>query len=304
MSNNISLKLLKAFLMLAEQKHFTRAAERCHLSQSAFSTAIQRLEEEVGARLFDRNTRKVVLTAEGELLVEAARHLVAEIEWTFSDLKDYVSRKKGRVGIAALPSIAAEWLPPVIARYCSAYPGISVEIYDVMSDRCVDLVRQGRADIALAAPALPMDEFLSEPFYSDRFYLICRRDHPLAARTSVSLAELAGCDFVRLARTTSVSQYVELAVGASSLRSARFDVEQLATVAGLIRNGLGISLLPELTLSQFRHPDLVSIPVDDASLLRTIYLIRRKDRSLSIAAQALMEFIHEANEQLTTSGEA
>src|SRR5512145_2326068 len=87
---NISYKLLKAFLALAEQRNFTRAAEHSHVSQSTFSGMIRRIEEEVGARLFDRTTRSVVLTSEGELFAEAARHLTHDIQWTFSDLQDYV----------------------------------------------------------------------------------------------------------------------------------------------------------------------------------------------------------------------
>ena len=108
---NLSIKQLRAFTMLAECRNFTLAAKRSHLSQPAFSALIQRLETEVGARLFERSTRHVHLSPEGELFLQSALHLIDEFEWHFHDLNDYVARKKGRVRIAALPSIAAEWLP-------------------------------------------------------------------------------------------------------------------------------------------------------------------------------------------------
>lgn len=291
MSINISFKLLKAFLTLSEQKNFTRAAERCHVSQSTFSGMIQRLEGELGAKLFDRDTRNVVLTPEGELFAEAARHLVDDIQWTFADLSDYVAKKKGHVAIAALPSIASEWLPPVVAEYRRLYPGIAIEIHDVLSDNCLELVQQGQADIALAAPNAALDEYATEHFHTDRFFLICRRDHRVAAYPMVSMDDLRGCDFIRLSRSTSVHQHLVNAVGATGVTSSSFEVKYLSTVAGLIVHGLGVSLLPELTLSQFHHPDLVAIPLTTPGISRPIHIIWRKDKSLSIAAQAMLELV-------------
>lgn len=293
MSINISFKLLKAFLALSEQKNFTRAAERCHVSQSTFSGMIQRLEGELGARLFDRDTRNVVLTPEGELFAEAARQLVNDIQWTFADLSDYVAKKKGHVAIAALPSIASDWLPPVVAEYRRLYPGIAIEIHDVLSDSCLDLLQHGQADIALAAPNAALDEYATEHFHTDRFFLICRRDHRVADYPMVSMDDLRGCDFIRLSRSTSVHQHLVNAVGATGVTSSSFEVKYLSTVAGLIVHGLGVSLLPELTLSQFHHPDLVAIPLTTPGISRPIHIIWRKDKPLSIAAQAMLELVRQ-----------
>src|SRR5712692_1891218 len=116
MQINISTRLLRAFLALNECRHFTHAAERCHVSQSAFSVMIQKLETAVGARLFERDTRNVTLTPEGEL-------------------------------------------------------------FDALSDHCLELLRQGKADLALTAPGANLIEFDTSTLCSDPFYLICRRDH-------------------------------------------------------------------------------------------------------------------------------
>lgn len=296
MSINISFKVLKSFLALSEQKNFTRAAEHCHVSQSSFSAMIQRLEEEVGARLFDRDTRNVALTPEGELFAEAARHLVNDIQWTFSDLSDYVAKKKGHVGISTLPSIAAEWLPPVIAAFRRSYPGIAIEIHDVLSDNCLELLQQGQVDIALAAPNAALEEYATEHFHTDHFFLVCRRDHPIADSPIISLPDLHGLDFIRLARGTSVNQHIVSTVGAIGVTSSSFEVKYLSTVAGLILHGLGVSLLPELTLSQFRHPDLIAIPLAPPGISRPIHIIWRKDKPLSIAAQAMLNLIRQVKE--------
>lgn len=291
MTLNVSPRLIQAFLALTECRHFTRAAERCHVSQSAFSGMIRRLEEALGARLFERNTRNVTLTREGELFAEAARRLLADFESAFADLKDHVARRKGRVGLAALPSLAAGWLPPVLAAYRQAYPGITLELFDALSDRCLDLLREGRADLALTAPGEQLAEFDVQPLCSDRFFLVCHREHPLANRTAVSLAELARCEFIHLTRSTSVRQHLDESLRAAGVPAGGLEVEHLATVAGLVAAGLGVSLVPELTLFQFRQPELRAIALAETDLFRPILIVRRRGRSLSIAAQAMLELL-------------
>jgi len=299
---NFSTRHLDAFLALAETRHFTRAAERCHLSQSAFSQLIRRLEDAAGTRLFDRDTRNVALTPEGERFAEAARRLAADVESAFADLREHAARRKGRVALAALPSLAAGWLPPVIAEYRRRHPGIAVELFDPLADRCLELVRLGRADFALTAPGPDLTEFDTRRLYSDRFHLVCRRDHPLARRRSVRAADLAGCELIHLARTTSVRQHLEPVLRPLQLKSSGLEVEHLATVAGLIASGLGVSVVPELTLFQFRRPDLVAIPMAEPELERPILIVQRKGRSLSAAAQGMLELVEARLARRTRGG--
>src|SRR5881409_1988343 len=111
MQMNVSTRALHAFVTLAEQRSFTRAAALCHLSQPAFSALIRALEDNLGARLFDRTTRSVELTAEGRVFVESARRLLRDVDDALADLRDHAARRRGRVAIAVLPSLAAGWLP-------------------------------------------------------------------------------------------------------------------------------------------------------------------------------------------------
>lgn len=291
MSANISTRLLYAFIALDDLKHFTRAAERCHTSQSAFSVMIQKLESAVGTKLFERDTRNVTLTPEGELFAEVARSLVSEIESAFDDMSDYVARRRGRVAVAALPSLAANGLPAVIAEYKKLYPGVSVSLYDALSDQCLSLLRQGKADLVLTAPGSNFNEFDSKTLCSDPFYLVCRRDHPLAKKRIVQVDRLAGCEIIHLAKSSSVRQHVDNLLRDVQTIHSGFEVEHLATVAGLVKQGLGVTLVPELTLFQFRQLDLVAIPLESQGLMRPILIAKRKDQALSIAAQAMLELI-------------
>ncbi|HEY9320647.1 MAG TPA: LysR family transcriptional regulator, partial [Achromobacter sp.] len=103
---NLSARQLRAFVALADERHFTRAAQRCHLTQPAFSALIRSLEDSAGLRLFDRNTRHVELTAEGRVLDASARRLLADMDLVMEDLRDHAARRRGRVALAALPSLA------------------------------------------------------------------------------------------------------------------------------------------------------------------------------------------------------
>jgi len=290
---NISTRLLQAFLALADCRHFGHAAQRCHVSQSAFSVMIQKLEAAAGARLFERDTRNVTLTPEGELFVEVARQLMQDIEAAFADMSDYVARRRGRVAVAALPSLAAGWLPPVLAEYRRRHPGVTVSLHDAISDRCLDLLRQGKVDIALTAPGPNLLEFDTRALCSDPFYLVCRRDHALARRRRIGIEQLAGCELIHLARSTSVRQHLEAALPAGSVLNSGLEVEHLATVAGLIQSGLGVSVVPELTLFQFRLPGLVAIPLDAPTLVRPLLIVTPKARVLSVAARGLLELIEQ-----------
>jgi len=287
---NLSTRQLKAFVALADLKNFTRAAEQCHLSQPAFSALIRALEEAIGLRLFDRDTRKVELTTEGRLFLESAARLLEDLDHALSDLAEHAAQRRGRVAVAVLPALAAGWLPAVLAEFHAAHPGIELDVADALSEECVERVRAGRADFALAAIRASAPELRTDPFCVDRFHLVCRRDHALAAKRRVTLADLADQPFVHLARTSSVRQHIEAAVWPAQMRRV-MELEQLSTVAGMVRAGLGITVVPALTLFHFEHPDLTTRPVRDAGLRREIFVIRPRDRSPSLAAQALFELV-------------
>lgn len=289
---NLSAKHLRAFVALATHRNFTRAARACHLSQSAFSALVQTLEEQAGCRLFERTTRHVELSVDGRRFEETARRLLADFEAAFADLRDHAERRKGRVAIAALPSLAAGDLPPLLAGFHRRYPGITLELFDQLADGCIALVRQGRADFALA-PAPVQDADLSiEPLVRDSFHLVCPAGHPLAAHRRVTPQQLVGQPFIQLSRTSSVRQHLDAALHPLRMHGM-MEVEHLATVAALVEAGLGISVVPELALFQFRSPGLSVRPLQLPSLVREVCLIRLAERGDSVAAGAMIEVLRE-----------
>lgn len=291
-SGDLSTRQLRAFLALAELRNFTRAAVQCHLSQPAFSALIKALEDDVGVRLFDRDTRSVQLTPEGRQFETAARRLLAQAQQSLQDLSDHVHRRKGRVHVAALPSLAAGWLPSVFAQFRAQWPGVELALSDVLSDPCIDLVRSGEADFALASGVPGPDAsgaLVAERLCLDRFHLVCPRGHPLMHESRLGLRKLARYPFIHMHRSSSVRQALDAALHPQRMNTV-LEVEQLATVMGMVQAGLGISVVPTLTLYQFQAEGIATRPLPLPALARQIVLVRRQ-ASLSQVAQGLRELV-------------
>lgn len=288
---DLSTRQLRAFVALAEHRNFTRAAVQCHLSQPAFSALIRTLEEGLGQRLFDRSTRHVELNTEGRAFEPAARRVLAELDSALAGAADHTAKRRGRLAVALLPSLAAGWLPQVLAAFCARYPAIELHVADVLSEACIERVKSGQADLAIAAIRADTPELRAEAFCSDRFHLVCPAGHPLlAAKAPPQPKDLLGHPFIHLSRTSSVRQYLDAALRPLQL-NAVMEVDQLATVMGMVRAGLGISIVPALALFHFRQPGLATRPLGWKGLTRQLYLVRRRDRGLSLAAQAFYDLV-------------
>lgn len=284
---NISGRLIDAFLALEETRRFAIAAERCHVSPSAFSQMITRLEDKVGARLFDRDTRNVSLTAEGEIFSKGAHRISNEIANSIAELKDRASCAVGSVSIAAPPSLAASWLPKQMARFQEELPGIRLQLHDVVSDRCIEMVANGEADFGLNARSVHAKEFDSVLLAQEGMYLMCQKNHPLAKQKSLKLKDLAGCVMINTVRTGSVWQQLQELLKSIDIQDSGFEVSQFGTLAGLVANGFGVSVVPQFAVQLCLLPGLIAIPIEDRKAVRPIYMVKRKNRSLSAAAQAM-----------------
>jgi LysR family carnitine catabolism transcriptional activator len=287
---NISTRQLRGFLALSELKNFTRAAEKCCLSQPAFSALIQSIETEAGVRLFDRSTRHVELTGEGQLFEQWASRLLLDFDAAFANLKDHVTLRRGRVAISALPTIAATMLPPVLAEYHAAYPGVAIEMFDTLADASLALVREGRADLAITAGKVEHPDFEVQRLFDEPFHLVCRSDDPLLARPSLVLEDLADQPFIHMVRSSSIRQKIEAALAGIPVMMV-MEVAHLATVGAMIESGLGISLLPAQAVPRLGIPNLASRALDGKPLFRSHYMIQARQRSLSAAAVAFRDML-------------
>lgn len=286
---NITSHDLQIFLILAQEKNFTRAAARCGLSQSAFSTRVFSLEHALGAKLFDRTTRRVELTADGEVFEPFAHQLYTDLSDVVEVFRDRAARRRGRVAIAALPSVSASWMPRVLSRFAADHPNIQLALRDEIAESCISLVRNGDVDLGLTTIA-EAEDLERKLMAQDRFCLVCRSDHELLSRDKIMPSDIAAFPFIHLARKHSVRRLVDAAFERVKLKNA-FEANYMATVAAMVEAGFGITIIPSLSLHQFARPTLGFRVLNLPKLSRPIYLIRRKGRTLSAAASALSRMI-------------
>jgi len=287
---NVSTRVLRALIALDELRHFSLAAERCNVTQSAFSQMIAKLEDDVGLRLVDRDRRRVSLTGDGERLVASARRMVAELDEIGADLRDRVSMGKGRVAVATSPPFAAHWLPALIAQFRARYPGIRFELFDHLPPRCLELVRERQADFAIVSMPGAMAGLQYRVLLQESFVLACPRDHRLASRKRVELRDLDGVRLIRFARSGSIGQHLEYSMRGIAVEDA-MEVEQLATVAGLVGAGLGVSVVPSIAMPFFDRAKVALVPVVSPGLDRPIHVVWQTSRVLGPAPQAFVKLL-------------
>src|SRR5262249_50305812 len=151
---------------------------------------IRKLEDIVGAQLFDRTTRKVALSPVGAELLDVTVNLFQDFESALAHLRDYVEGKRGRLTIAAAPSLAAVFLPEIIASFERDNARITIQVHDALAEAAIELVRTGKADLAIAPERFEDKELTHRELFRDDLVLLCRVDHPLARRRVVKWREL------------------------------------------------------------------------------------------------------------------
>lgn len=290
----VGIRQLQVFRAVAEAGSFSEAAARLHLSQPATSGAIRKLEEMLEVRLFDRSTRRIFLTPEGLELLRLSGRLIDEFEAVTTDLRDYLARRRGRIVVAALPSLAAITLPPALAELKTRHPGIDVSLRDTLHDEIQELVGSGGADFGLTVAPRPGRGLAFRPLIIDRFVLLCPPGHELAGKRQVSWAQVVRYPMVGMAHTSSVRQHIDAACAQAGITLRNeYDPAHLATVGALVREGLGIAALPSLTTPLLHFAGLVEVPIVRPRVERTMGIVTRAGRSLSVAASALVELLEE-----------
>jgi LysR family transcriptional regulator, carnitine catabolism transcriptional activator len=280
---------LSAFLRLARTGSFSGAARQLGVSQPALSRTVQQLEEVIGQRLFDRTTRSVALTPTGQELLPIAERLVAEFDSSFGELARFVAGRRGRVAVAALPSIAAVLLPPAIACYREDHPDVEVAIMDGLSGSVLDAVAEGRADIGLTIKPSPRATLGYRPLMSDEFGLVCRPDDALAGEGALPWSVFVQRPFVAMAPESSVRQMTDAAFLQAGLSiPPLYGCAFLGTTGHLVAAGLGITALPWLTLPLLGRLGLVWRRLERPVMRRQMGAVTRAGRTPVPAALAFL----------------
>jgi DNA-binding transcriptional LysR family regulator len=280
----MELRHLRSLIAIAEERSFTRAAERLHVAQPALSVQIRQLEAELGAQLFDRSRRTIALTDAGTVMVAESRELLSRLDRATTLVRQMGAGAVGRLSIGFVPSASNAALPPLLRRFGAAQPDVVLELRELAPAALVSGLHEGRLDIAFLY--LPFDDPGLEQAVITRepFLVALPSEHPLAARAAVAVADLADERFVLPADHGMPglhAQVLDICRDAGfAPRTVQEDVWLVQTIAGLVSAGVGVALLPA-SARALTPEGVVYRPLADAGghLVELAAIWRRDDTS-------------------------
>lgn len=278
---------LQTFVAVAEGGSFSRAADALFLTQPAVSKRVSALEEELGARLFDRMGRSVRLTEAGEALLTHARRVLSELEASRQAVADLQGRVGGRLRIGTSHHIGLHRLPPVLRSFTSHYPEVQLDLHFMDSEQACFAVERGDLELAVVTlPESPPETVETEVIWPDPLAFVAAPDHPLAINGPLKPAAMAEHGAILPAPTTFTRRIVNEALRPYGIRlSVTLETNYLETIKMMVSVGLGWSALPRT----MALPDLHELEIDGLHLSRRLGLVRRVGRSLGNAAHAFSE---------------
>ncbi|WP_394662095.1 LysR family transcriptional regulator [uncultured Pantoea sp.] len=291
---NFDLNDLYAFRALVEYGSFRLAAESICLSQSALSRRIEKLEAALGTRLFDRTTRRVMLTLYGQSFAERSEQLLANVEAVLADINQVSQERTGLVTVATVPSAAYYFMPEVIRRFRARYPRVRVKIIDSSVGNVIEAVSSGQADfgICFAKSLPPAIEFL--PLEEDVYVAACRHEHPLTRRLSLSWEEYFQQEYIGLDKVSGNRSLLDQALAhIIPARPSICETRHVTTLLGMVEAGIGIAAVPAMSMPSSGHSLLAQIPLTHPVVTRSVGLIRRRGRIQSYVAAELEKLITE-----------
>jgi DNA-binding transcriptional LysR family regulator len=276
----MELRQLRYLVALAEERHFTRAAAREHIAQPALSQQIRRLEEEVGLALVQRTTRRVSLTEAGELLVARARRILAEVDASHTEMQALRGIQTGRVSVGAMHTMGPVDVSLALAIFHERHPGVELTVREQSSEELAEMLRVDELDLAflsvterIESHGLGLHQLISEELVA-----VLPRDHRLAHRRRVRMAELAEDQFISY-RPGSRLRELLVSAGRHAGYDPRVKLEsnESQRIRQLVARGLGVAILPRSDATD-GGGEIAVATLTDPSLTRDITLAWREGR--------------------------
>lgn len=291
-SLNATIRHLRAFLSVARHRSFTRAALELNLSQPSLTMTIQQLEDIVGGTLFDRTTRAVIMTQEGNDLLPMAERVVDDFDGAIRNIRLTTSGRNSCIRAAVVSSIATKVVPRILDGFLATKPGVRVQLREGNSNEVRRLVRRNEVDVGFSSKEGDEAELSFRPLLKDQLGLFIRRDHPLfevARNGSLRWRDLGGHDFVGLTQDTATGPILsKMDDLPDSIRVPKYEVSTYPTLWALVENGLGITTAPALAAEFVSDSRLVFIGLSEPTAWRTVYVVHRVGRNASPAVQAFV----------------
>jgi len=289
----MELHQLRYFCAVAETGSFSRAAEQSHISQPSLSQQILKLEDELGARLFDRLGRSVRLTELGKTFLPRAHAVLRELEAAKGDVVEGKEFIGGPVTVGVIPTVAPYFLPPRLTAFSRKFPQVRLTVVEEITPVLLNRLRAGTIDIALLALPLRGHEFEAVPLLTERLFAALPKKHKLNSRPSLSLKDLRAEPFLLLRDGHCFRDTAVAACDRARLHpQIVFESGQFSSLLSMVGAGMGVSIVPEMAIekkSQCRY-----VRIADEQAVRTIGMAVLRGRSLTRAHRALMAHLRNA----------
>ncbi len=274
----ISIKQLHYALAIEKTLHFKKAAEACNVSQSALSTAINELEKQLGLTIFERNNKQVLVTHNGQLILNKAKKVKLELDELMQISQINKAPFSSAMTIGVIPTIGPYLLPKVLPEVRRQYPSFKLKIIEEQSHVLVDKIRAGELDAAILALPYPIEGLMSFDFWQEDFYWVCHKDECPSKVQEITSEEL---EIEKLMLLKDGHCLKEHALAACSLQNKKqdtdFDSASLHTLVQMVAGKLGTTLVPQMALDQltYNESELRAIHLNEPGPHRTIALVIR-----------------------------
>ena len=279
----MNLRDLKYLVALADLRHFGKAADACFVSQPTLSTQIRKLEDELGVALVERAPRKVMLTAAGQDVVLRARRIVAEVEQMKESARRSRDPESGSMRLGVFPTLGPYLLPHIVPQLRERFPQLELLLVEEKSDVLLQRLRDGKLDAALLALPVHDEQLHAELLFEEPFVFAAPQRHPLAARASVSMAQLSDETLLLLEDGHCLrDQALDVCRLSGANEKSGFRATSLETLRQMVAAGVGVTLLPALSVHApvAQPPNIRVVPFRKPAPTRRIALVWRKSSAL------------------------
>ena len=291
MNAQLELRHLRYFVAVAEELHFSRAAQRLRMAQPPLSQQIRKLEEHIGYPLFARNSRMVALTAAGEVLLERSRYLLRRLDEDLETVRRVGRGEIGTLTVGFIGSAMLTVLPKLIGSYRKRFAKVDLRLRELTTSGLVDAIRRGAVDLGFLRDAGPTEGLLVENVVAERFVAAVSEKHPLANRKRISLIDLKGEPLILFARELGPLAWdktIALCETSGFRPTIVQDAPEWLTVLRLVSSGLGFSIAPAC-VATIKTPGVVCRELMQCPILTNIELARRSDHLNPIMETFLAE---------------
>ncbi len=289
----MDLAQLEIFLSIAEEKSFSRAAEKMLRTQPALSIAIKRLEEELGETLFDRSSKSGALTEAGKILLSYAQRMINLRDEAKEAVGELRGMFRGRLTIGANESTSLYLLPRLLMEYRKRHPQIKIEVYRNVSERIPSEVLERNLDFGFLSYDPMHPALQSLEVNRDELVLVVPPKHHLANRKQMTVKELGEEQFVaHNVKTPSRDRIFELFAQHRTPLNICIELATLETIKEFVQLNAGIAILPRIAVQdEIKSGKLIEIPVKGMKIEKTLRIVYRREQSLSHAAKSFLDIV-------------